>query len=1176
MRKFIRLLTNPSGLRGVGIVVVIVLLLTVGRRLGWNTTTQLLIIIALLVLCVAWLAARFAKANKGAAAIEASMSQQAEQQLLGARPDKQADIARLKEQLEAAIGQLKESKLGRGKRGKAALYALPWYIFVGPPGSGKTTAIVNSGLNFPIGNDRVRGVGGTKNCDWFFSDSAVLLDTAGRYMTEHEDGEEWTAFLETLKEHRPERPINGVIVGISVNDLADATPDQIEWHADNMRRRLDELLKLLGVKFPVYLAFTKIDLLQGFTQFFGELSRRERDQIWGCTLDKEQWEGHKPRATFETEFDQIAGALVNHRSERLREAMKREDRQRVYVFPLEFAGLKDNLSQFVERLFRPNPYQETPIFRGFYFTSGTQEGVPIDRVIQSMAAQFNISAPSDSFFDAQVEAKSYFIKDVFSDVIIPDQYLVTQTSRAAKQKAFVQAGAILVAAIGLGLFLVAATFATLSSKKNIRTIASATEAAALVSWENSDDMSQKALAIDSLNQIVEQFDKFPPVYEMGLSQRGSVVDRARSLLAEREREFVFNHPFQEIQARLIDARRTQTITRAMQDSLFSDLRAYLLLTEQPDKLEDKGNREFILEILNDRLDGWLDRRQVSVGSSRARMTGFVESFVDGLATDAIAPFESDVPLVAAVRSLVHETPSVASLYDRIRRESEALLDPVTLESIRGADRVFAGSASVSGFYTRRGLDVMKERVESESQEPERLDWVLGMEQQAVQTRTLPEKEQLVDELMNRYLTDYSSAWKRFLRSTSYRRDAFSDVGSSSRTLESLGDPTGSPLVYLLTRVASETQFEQLAPTEEAGAFAGSFSRILGRIRGQRPTGDETRVVYAVDRYFEPLHALKPNFMETGEADQRLESAVGAFDQLGRELSGLTNPADAFEFAQVALDARGDRVGEALRAVESAVRRQEPDVRRLFEVPVGRAWDAVLRSAGSHVNDRWKSDVVGPFNDKIAGRYPISSTSTEDIPINDFEDFFGPDGTLTVFREEVLNGFVDESGRVKSWEGEVSISRETFAAFEKGQQIRDALFDGQSLGLRFELQTEEEQKEDPSVQIAEITIDIGGDPLRWVLGIPVSKSWRWPARDAKINVDVGGRRLPAKERIGDWGWFRLLQDASRIERRRSAQYGISWKFDRGVTVNYRMTLESSDVPFDALSRFFDFRLPGTIN
>ena len=172
------------------------------------------------------------------------------------------------------------------------LYDLPWYVIIGPPGAGKTTALVNSGLKFPLARGAtpaaIAGVGGTRYCDWWFTEEAVLIDTAGRYTTQDSnskaDKESWLAFLDILKKSRSRQPINGVLVAISVEDVLTLPKQELALHADAIRMRLLELHQRLKVSFPVYALFTKTDLVAGFTEYFAYLGEAGRRQVWGATF----------------------------------------------------------------------------------------------------------------------------------------------------------------------------------------------------------------------------------------------------------------------------------------------------------------------------------------------------------------------------------------------------------------------------------------------------------------------------------------------------------------------------------------------------------------------------------------------------------------------------------------------------------------------------------------------------------------------------------------------------------------------------------------------------------------------------------------------------------------------------------------------------------------------------
>ena len=307
------------------------------------------------------------------------------------------ELAALRQRMDEALALLKKAKLGGDERRN--LYELPWYVIIGPPGSGKTTALVNSGLHFPLaaqlGAGAVRGVGGTRNCDWWFTDQAVLLDTAGRYTTQDShatvDKAAWLGFLDLLKTQRSRRPIDGAFVAISLSDLLLGSEAERAAHAAAIRLRIQELYTQLGVRFPIYLMLTKLDLVPGFMEFFDSLSKEERAQVWGMTFALDDGKsGDSPLAHLPAELAALEQRLNERLVERLQQERDPARRDLIYGFPQQFAALKESLQSFLEGVFKPNAFEERVLLRGVYFTSGTQEGSPIDRLIGAMAQSMNL------------------------------------------------------------------------------------------------------------------------------------------------------------------------------------------------------------------------------------------------------------------------------------------------------------------------------------------------------------------------------------------------------------------------------------------------------------------------------------------------------------------------------------------------------------------------------------------------------------------------------------------------------------------------------------------------------------------------------------------------------------------------------------------------------------------
>ena len=336
------------------------------------------------------------------------------------------EVSVLHKRMQEAVQVLRKARF-RGAGGERRTVAeLPWYLFIGAPGSGKTTALLNAGLRFPLGDPRgeraLQGVGGTRNCDWWFTGEAVLLDTAGRYTTQSSDREAdagaWIGFLELLKRNRPRQPLNGVIITLSLAELVHWDGDEMKRYAGHVRERARELYTRLGVRLPIYLLVTKADLLAGFMEFFGELDAEGRAQVWGATFDHSELAPNFARR-FEEEFERLERRLYAMLPARLQEERDLQRRAAIYRFPQQFRGSGPLVAAFLDAAFGSSNWTgEPPLVRGVYFASGTQEGSPIDRVLGTLARSFNLERKVQP--PALGGGKSFFLRRLLHQVIFAE------------------------------------------------------------------------------------------------------------------------------------------------------------------------------------------------------------------------------------------------------------------------------------------------------------------------------------------------------------------------------------------------------------------------------------------------------------------------------------------------------------------------------------------------------------------------------------------------------------------------------------------------------------------------------------------------------------------------------------------------------------------------------------
>ena len=1155
MRKLSSLFKSRRVVITIGFLSLIILIWVV---LGWlfdlGATLCLIatcVVLLFLIRCLFWEQSAAAKRSDQ---LEKSIWEQSEEQKMGVRPEKREEVELLRQQLSASIQKLKKSKLGHGKRGTAALYALPWYMIIGPPAAGKTTAIKNSGLEFPFGSDHeIQGVGGTRNCDWWFSNSAIILDTAGRYTTEDEDQEEWLAFLDTLKKNRRRQPINGVLICISIAELLNANMEELEWHAKTIRKRMDELTQRLGLRFPVYLIFTKCDLLNGFVEFFEEFSRTQRESIWGCTFSKDQLDDANPRALFDKEYQALYDSLMQMRFAKLSPGIKREQRGLIFAFPMEFLSARENLAYLIGKVFQPNPYQESPLFRGFYFTSGTQEGVPIDRVIQTLANAFGLTAETVQQFNPEMQTKSYFIKDVFTEIIIPDERLVRLNSRAARSKRLLKVGIISAAAVGLLLFVLGVTQAYFRSKSLVRETGESVE---LLKTPAGSPMSPNQKLDLLLNRI--KVLENPPFFVFGM-------DRSQSLLGPM-RKVYFRQLDPIVQSTFVQPLLGRLSGGGARSEAYDDLKAYLLVTKETDRLRDNPeNQKFLFTHLTKLLD------QKDVSALAPHIDYFSRWFGEVVSDSLTRPFPGDARAISIARFNAGHL-DVGVIYENLKRQLSNL-QPYSL-----SDPLFRSKNVVRGVYTMDGAAQLGTLIDNGefTNLGDEAKWVLGT-QNAQMSGAVRDQSEISDSLRSVYYREYANEWWNFL--DGFEIVPFDNLSDAANRMRQLSDTRNSPLKRVFADVSRNTQFESKA----SSGLKEKVGKIVGNVVSINP----------VDRDFKDLHAFVGS---TPDKPADLDGVIAQLGQVADALDALNSqtPKDAVTLAQGVYNNNG-AMPQALKGILGILKSRDEKTRRslsgIFEQPIRYSWRAVLSRAMEYLNDQWSQSVIAPYR-QLSGYYPFDGSSQQDAPLSEVAEIFSDNGALWSFVDKNLRPFVDEANQWDAirWEGEgLELAPATKTALLQARLVRGSLFRGSDAGMKVDVRMDLPYRPESGKSFDKICMVIGGQMKCMELEDkkPATLSFDWPGEGgASLRlVQEHGKTLglfgsssdevvEEKSFDGGWGLFRLVATAAKVPSSSRADYRCKWTFKDGTAVTCTMR---TDKGFNnPLARSFSLNLPDKLN
>jgi len=1197
MQRLWQFLLNPRMLAVTGVLALAAFLFLGADMLRLGGLWALAILVALLLVWLIVWAVRRQRATRAATRLADAMDGEAKRAIKAAPKENRVEMIAVRERMREAVKTIKTSKLGLTS-GSAALYDLPWYAVIGNPAAGKSSAVVRSGLNFPFSDKTtsvIQGIGGTRNCDWFFTTEGILLDTAGRYSVHKEDREEWLGFLSLLKRNRPKAPLNGVIIAASLAELSNNRPEFAIALAKQLRQRVQELTEKLEVFAPVYVVFTKADLVSGFAEFFEDRDRGERERVWGATLPYDITTKTDAVADFERHFDALNDGLKEasvarmslHRGEKLPPG--------VLTFPLEFAALRAPLRTFITTLFEDNPYQFRPIFRGFYFTSAVQEGQSTGRASQRVAERFALSQVNSSVPTASVVAQNgFFLRELFSKVIFADRHLVQQYTSRAKMRwryAAFFGGALL-----LGAALAGWSWSYVGNRQLVANV-QADLHKAIKLQEGRVDLQSRLEALEIVQDRVDQLQRYreerPWTLSLGLYQGEAIEQKLRAAYLAGLQEVLLKPTASAIAGYLSEvnanAAQLQPVLRATGGNpapaaasnanleplgvytaastanvsdAYNALKTYIML----------GDRQRVeTGHLGDQLTRfwrvWLEANRGSM--PREQLIRSAERILSFALTQVSAPDFPATPTNLALldntrenlRRVVNGMPARERVYAEIKARAATRFPPMTVARlVEDADKdIVAGSYAISGAFTREAWDGFVDDAfkDASTKESKADDWVLKTATQDDLTLE-GSPEQIRKALVALYKTEYVQEWQKFLQGVGVKE--FGSFEQAVPRMNRLGDAAASPVGKLVQALYDQTSWDNPSLLNDRLAMGqkGFVAWFKQSILRMAPSQVELKVDVTTGLAAVPMGPIGKEFagltrlmMNRDNSPTLIRRYLESLSKVRTRFNQIKNQGDpgpaSRQLMQQTLEGSSE-LSEALKLVEEQMLTGQTEaakatLRPLLVRPLIQAFAVIVPPTEIEINRVWAAQVYEPFQRTLAGKYPFDKASRLEATPGEIAKMFGPEGSIAKFSNDAMTSLLVRRGDTVTPRTWADIGLRLRPEFTGGFPTWVALVaapGGSSSGAAAggggtaasDQQTHFQMLPVPVPGLSEYTVEVDGQQLRYRNTVAAWSSFVWPGQGAP-GVRITGLTTDGKpvEFLNEPGGYGLEKMIGKAKQRK---------------------------------------------
>ena len=869
--------------------------------------------------------------------------------------------------------------------------------------------------------------------------------------------------------------------------------------------RLHEISQTLSISLPVYVLFTKLDRLQGFTEFARALTPNESSEIFGVTLPMRSLASgvysEEETKRLNNAFDELFFSLADRRLELLARENDTDSLASIYEFPRELRKLRTLLAQFLVELARPSRLSVNPFLRGFYFSgvrpvfvedgvSAAPQPTAPDARFDGGATQVFGSLPVQPVAAAVRPAgrrkvpQWTFLTRLFNDVIVKDRVALAASGVSSKVNLIRRVALIAVAALSFVAMIgfLVSYLGNRELESNVRATAAEVRTVQLGAHQlpSLGDLQKLDNLREELNTLATYDAQGVPLRLRWFLYVGDKIrpdarrvyfSAFRQMLFDDAQSIILNDLHQ-----LPDQPGSNDANNAY-ETTYDELKAHLITAHYYDKSTQENPGQLMAER-------WAAVRGVDPQRAAIAQRQFEYYSSELKSGDPLGTKEDDVA-VAHARSYLAKFGGIERYYrPLIEQASRSAPDAVFPVKFPEANGVVVSNHVVKGAFTPAGFQAVKAAIYDPTHSLAAEEWVLGKT-----TATELNQATLQQQLMQRYQQDFVKEWRDVLQTS--RVPEYKDFNDADQKLTSLIGPT-SPLLELLWFVSSNTNIEDVRKP---------FASVQAL---EPPTPPESKP----DRYQQPADA---NYMQ---ALTNLQSSVHILSQSPTG-SADTNASDAV------MTAAAQAKGAATLAVGPNVDNLYHTERLtldLLEEPITNV-EAIVKEGPAQALNKQGQELCQQFN-TLASAFPLKATSTEEITIEEFNNFFSPKtGALWALYNQQLSKYVTKQGGryIATATGPVKISPRFLNFFNHMAEVTDAIYTNNAAAPNFtySLTVEPNNVQGLILTVGDVAFNQTGQ----------QKTFTWAGTPEEIRVTAGQQTL--RHYGGTWAAVRFVMSGIEI-------------------------------------------------